>query len=116
MASDAPGRFTPKGGVPTPAKKSDSDGSGSGSGTGEKAPAYVNSGRYTPPSHNKQDLAAMQETKPWVPYVMFGLLGIGLLMIILNYISVLPSSPSNYYLLGGLVMITLGFITATQLK
>ncbi len=112
MASDAPGRFTPKGGVPTPAKKSDSD----GPGTGEKAPAYTNSGRYTPPSHNKQELAAMQETKPWVPFVMFGLLGLGLLMIILNYISVLPQSPSNYYLLGGLVMITLGFITATQLK
>lgn len=50
----------------------------------------------------------------WVPILMFGLLIIGSLMIILNYVDVLPGGTSNWYLLGGLGLILAGIITATQ--
>jgi hypothetical protein len=38
----------------------------------------------------------------------------GMLMIVLNYLGVFPASPSNWYLLGGLLVITAGFVTATR--
>ncbi len=50
----------------------------------------------------------------WVPVLMFGLLGVGTLMIILNYVDLLPGGISNWYLLGGLGLILAGIITATQ--
>lgn len=50
----------------------------------------------------------------WVPVLMFSLLGIGTLMIILNYVDLLPGGTSNWYLLGGLGLILAGIITATQ--
>ena len=52
---------------------------------------------------------------PWVAPLMFGLLGFGALMIILNYVDLLPGGTSNWYLLGGLAMILAGIVTATQL-
>ena len=51
---------------------------------------------------------------PWVPIVMFGCLALGVLVIILNYLNLLPGDASNGYLLVGLGLITAGFITATQ--
>ena len=45
---------------------------------------------------------------------MLGFFGVGVIVILLNYLSLLPSSPSNWYLLGGLGAIILGFITATR--
>ncbi len=56
-----------------------------------------------------------QVSPPWVPALMFGLLGVGALAIILNYIELLPGATSNWYLLGGLGLILGGIITATQL-
>lgn len=51
----------------------------------------------------------------WVPIVMFSALGLGMLIIILNYVNVLPGpDPSNTYLMIGLGLITAGFITATR--
>jgi hypothetical protein len=39
----------------------------------------------------------------------------GMLTIILNYLSLMPGGePSNAYLLGGLGLITMGFIVATR--
>jgi hypothetical protein len=35
---------------------------------------------------------------------------------VLNYFNVLPSSPTNWYLLGGIGLIAVGFITATQYR
>jgi hypothetical protein len=40
----------------------------------------------------------------------------GLLMIVLNYISLLPSAPNNWYLLGGLGLIICGFAVSTQYR
>lgn len=51
----------------------------------------------------------------WVPIAMGILLIGGMLMIVSNYLNVLPGpDPSNTYLLGGLGLITLGFIVATR--
>mgnify|MGYP006139499837 FL=1 len=51
----------------------------------------------------------------WVAPTMFSLLGIGTLMIIVNYVDLLPGGTSNWYLLGGLGLVLAGIITATQL-
>ena len=66
-------------------------------------------GRYTPPTPKSQKVSPV-----YVPVIMFGCLLAGMFMIILNYVSVLPGSPHNGWLLGGLGLITAGFITATR--
>lgn len=54
---------------------------------------------------------------PWVPVLMFGLLLVGIILILLNYATtLLPSSPSNVWLLVGLGCILGGIITATQYR
>ena len=56
-----------------------------------------------------------QITSRWVTPTMFGLLGAGTAMIIVNYVDLLPGGTSNWYLLGGLGLVLAGIITATQL-
>jgi hypothetical protein len=71
----------------------------------------ASSGRYTPPIPRE-----VKVSPKWVPILMFTLLLSGLLVIILNYLGVLPTKSgqaSNWYLLLGLGLITGGFITAT---
>ena len=84
-------RVTPKGGRVTP--------------KGGAAP----SGRYTPPIPKSEKVSP-----PWVPAVMFTCLILGMVIIIVNYTGVLPGGTDNKYLILGLVLITGGFITATQ--
>lgn len=72
-------------------------------------PKGTASGRYTPPTPRTEKVSPL-----WVPVLMFTCLGLGMIMIILNYVSVLPKSPHNGWLLGGLGAITVGFITATK--
>jgi len=72
------------------------------------------SSRYTPPASQ-----AMYKPSPMiVPILMFACFGIGLLMIVLNYAGVLPGAKdgSSWYILGGLSLILLGIITATQYR
>lgn len=53
----------------------------------------------------------------WVPMLMGALLAGGTLMILMNYLELLlPNSPSNWYLLGGLGLVLGGIITATQYR
>jgi cell division protein CrgA len=66
-------------------------------------------GRYTPPVPK-----AVKVSPVWVPVLMGSLLGVGAILIICNYLNVLPGGASNAYLLVGLALITAGFITATQ--
>jgi hypothetical protein len=90
----SPGRTTPKGTTP-----------------GRPAPG---TGRYTPPSPKLDAPSPM-----WVPILMFSLLAAGAAMIVLNYLGLLPTASgdaSNWWLLGGLGLISLGFITATQYR
>jgi len=49
----------------------------------------------------------------WVPILMFAFLGIGTLLILINYTGVVWNT-SNWILLGGLALILFGIITATQ--
>ena len=66
--------------------------------------------RYTPPIPRTEKVSPM-----WVPVVMFASMGLGMLIILANYVSLLPGNgPSNLYLLAGLVLITIGFVTATK--
>jgi len=67
------------------------------------------SGRYTPPVPKQ-----VKVSPRWVPVLMASLLGLGALVILLNYVGVLPEGAKNGYLLVGLALITGGFITATQ--
>ena len=67
------------------------------------------SGRYTPPIPREQKVSP-----PWVPVLMFTLLGLGLLVIMLNYLDLVPGGTDNWYLLGGLGLILGGIITATN--
>jgi hypothetical protein len=67
------------------------------------------SGRYTPPIPREQKVSPM-----WVPVLMFACLGLGVAVIVLNYLNMLPGEANNWYLILGLGLITAGFITATQ--
>lgn len=84
------GRVTPKGGPQRPSRPDPSS-------------------RYTPPIPQEMKVSPL-----WVPVLMFTLLGVGLLVIFLNYLGVLPGGTKNLYLLIGLGSILGGIITATN--
>jgi hypothetical protein len=69
------------------------------------------SSRYTPPIPK-----AAKVSPPWVPVLMFVLLGLGVVVILLNYLELLPGSVSNWYLFGGLGLILGGILVATQYR
>ena len=97
---DGGGRTTPKG-TPAGRKRTDDD----------KAPEFASS-RYTPPIPG----GAHPPSPSWVPVLMFVLFGLGMLVLILNYLSLLPGAVSNWYLLAGLGFILGGIVTATQYR
>jgi hypothetical protein len=74
------------------------------------------SARYTPPARAQGGGTMNMPSPRWVPILMFSLLGAGTLLIILNYLELLPSAPSNWYLVGGLVGVLSGIVTATQYR
>lgn len=82
-----------------------------GRSTPKKATAGRTSdtGRYTPPIPRSQKVSPK-----WVPIVMFTLLGLGVAVIVLNYVNALFGDASNGKLLIGLALITGGFVTATN--
>jgi hypothetical protein len=90
---DAPGRVTPKGGPKH----------------GRVTPSA--SSRYTPPIPKEYKVSPV-----WVPILMLTLLVGGMLVILSNYLGLLPGGASNGYLLGGLGLITCGFIAATRYR
>ena len=92
-------RTTPKGGRTTPRATAP---------TGRPSSA-AESGRYTAPTPREEKVSPW-----WVPALMFALLGLGVVVIVLNYVGLLPGDTKNSYLLIGLALITGGFITATN--
>ncbi len=76
---------------------------------GDAAGRY--SARYTPPVRDKSQMPSPL----WVPILMFTLLGVGMLVIVLNYIGVFGDA-SNARLLIGLGCILGGIMTATQYR
>jgi hypothetical protein len=69
------------------------------------------SSRYTPPVPREYKVSPT-----WVPVLMFTLLGVGIVVIFLNYLGVLPGGTKNSYLLGGLGSILVGIMVATQYR
>jgi hypothetical protein len=67
--------------------------------------------RYTPPTPAKAPPSQL-----WVPVVMATLLLTGLVVIVLNYMALLPGDTSNRYLLLGLVLVVAGFLLATTYR
>jgi hypothetical protein len=94
---------------------------GSDEGTSPKKKP-VASGRATPPKDtrevNKRYTApipkSVRHSPPWYGPLLLALLILGLLLIVGNYVGILPASPSNWYLIGGLVGIVTGAMMATQ--
>ena len=80
----------------------------------------VQGGRVTPKGTRagaplSNSLSAGHEPSPtWVAALMFGLLGLGILIIFFNYVGWMPGGTSNGILLLGLGSILGGIITATQ--
>ena len=94
--------------VKPPSKRGPKSGKPGAAPSGRVTPKAT--GRYTPPVPRSEKVSPR-----WVPIVMFGSLGLGMLVILANYVSLLPGGePSNMYLLLGLVFITIGFISATK--
>lgn len=90
-----PGRVTPKGG---PVR--------SRAGGTAAAPT---SGRYTAPVPNEFRVSPW-----WVPALIVAFFAAGIIVILLNYLSLLGGSASNVYLFVGLGLIVAGFIAATR--
>ena len=65
--------------------------------------------RPTPPSHKPTATDTKGPSPTWYVVIMFGLMGLGLVLILLNYTGVLPGGTSNAYLVTGLAGIGIGF-------
>lgn len=60
----------------------------------------------------KREVQEVRQKGPsprWYVFLMFGLMAAGILVIILNYIGLVPGETGNRYLLGGLAAIAVGF-------
>lgn len=92
----------------------------SGKGARKSAPAArPTTGRVTPKGSNRYTPPVPREMKVsprWVPVLMFVLLILGMVIIVANYLEVLPGDAKNTYLFLGLGLITAGFITATKYR
>ncbi|HSS12003.1 MAG TPA: cell division protein CrgA [Acidimicrobiales bacterium] len=98
---DAPGRVTPKGGTKA--------GRATPPAAARATPSAT--GRYTPPVPKQY-----KESPRWVPVLLLAFLILGMLVILGNYLGLLPGGAKNEYLLVGLGLITAGFITATRYR
>ena len=67
------------------------------------------SGKYTPPLPR-----AVRRSPRWFGPAVLLLLVLGVLCILLNYLTVLPGGVSTWYLVAGLALIFLGFVMATR--
>lgn len=85
--------MTPKGTISTPSEAEDASGVG-------RVPVKVNTG-----------------SSVLVPIVMFGSLTLGAVIILFNYLTEdILGTPDNLYLFGGLGLVLVGIIAATQYK
>lgn len=64
--------------------------------------------RYTPPPRKNTPSSPL-----WVPTLMLTLLGVGVVVIVVNYLGLLPGGQQNRYLFLGLIQITAGFVVST---
>jgi hypothetical protein len=105
------GRVTPKAGS-SDARKLPTAGTPNVAKSSGRDANVTASSRYTPPVPAK----VKGPSPVWVPVLLFGLLIVGALLIMLNYMQLLPGSPKNLYLLLGLGGILGGIMVATQYR
>ena len=80
----------------------------------------VQGGRVTPKGTRTgapvdHSMSAGHASSPtWMTVLLFGLLGLGILIIFFNYVGWMPGGTSNGFLMLGLGSILGGIITATQ--
>ncbi|MEZ5311410.1 MAG: cell division protein CrgA [Microthrixaceae bacterium] len=97
--------------------------------SGSTKPKTTTSKRVTPPKAKLEQSArytakgTQSEHKgpspQWVPVLMFSLWAIGFLIIVLNYMTVLPGATakaSGWYLITGLILLLVGIVVATQYR
>jgi Cell division protein CrgA len=65
--------------------------------------------RPTPPSHKPTAASEKGPSPVWYVATMFGLMAVGLVIILMNYVGILPGGTSNTYLIIGLAGIGTGF-------
>jgi len=65
--------------------------------------------RRPPPPPKPDPIKEKGPSPTWYIALMFGLMALGTLIILANYINVLPGGTSNTYLLIGLAGIAVGF-------
>ncbi|HUY30380.1 MAG TPA: cell division protein CrgA [Acidimicrobiales bacterium] len=76
-----------------------------------KGRAARTSGRYTAPIPH-----SVKRSPRWYPWVLLTMLVLGALAIILNYIDVLPASPTSWYVVGGMLAILGAAVMATRYR
>jgi hypothetical protein len=70
------------------------------------------SSRYTPPTPK-----AVKHSPLWVPVAMFTSMGAGIIVIVANYLQLLPGGDArNGYLILGLVLLIAGFVLSTRYR
>ena len=80
--------------------------------TKRRKPAPAKPSRYTPPKPKTAKRSPL-----WVPTTMFTALGLGLVVILGNYLQLLPGGTArNGYLFVGLGLLVGGFVLSTQLR
>lgn len=82
---------------------------------GRTTPKGTRPDGYTPETVSNTGYEDLPPSPAWVPVLMFGLLIVGVLVILLNYVGSIWDT-SNGILLLGLGMILGGIITATQYR
>ncbi len=66
--------------------------------------------RPTPPKkHATSDVEDKGTSPIWYVTLMFGLMAVGVVVILLNYINLMPGGTDSRWLLGGLGLIGVGF-------
>jgi hypothetical protein len=66
--------------------------------------------RPTPPKNPTVSEVSEKGPSPtWYVATMFGLMAVGIIVILLNYMGILPGQTNNWYLIAGLAMIGVGF-------
>lgn len=98
------GRVTPKGGARPPRHERSPEPDGTTDWAAETA-------RYTAPAS-----AGAGPSPTWWPVLMFGLIGLGMLLIILNYAGLLPGTPNNWMLLPAVFCIGGGLFAAMSYR
>ena len=80
--------------------------------TKRRKPAPAKPSRYTPPKPKTAKRSPL-----WVPATMFTALGAGMIVILGNYLQLLPGGTvRNSYLFLGLGLLVSGFVLSTQLR